>query len=161
MKKLADTFVAAGKDWLAEKAPRLAAALSYYTAFALPPLLVLLVGIAGLVFDVESVRERVIDQIAGLVGADSARLLDESITESQLTTGSWGAVAIGGAVLLFSAAAVFGQLESALNTIWDVETPKRRGLGAWCVRDCSALVRSSPPGSCSWSPWPSAPPSGH
>lgn len=128
MKKLAATFVAAAKDWLEDKAPRLAAALSYYTAFALPPLLVLLVGIAGLVFGADAVRERIIDQIGALVGTDSAQLLDESISEAQLTTGSWGAVAIGATVLLFSAAAVFGQLESALNTIWDVETPKRGGL---------------------------------
>lgn len=128
MKKLVGTLVAAGKDWVEDKAPRLAAALSYYTAFALPPLLVLLVGIAGLVFDTAIVRERVVGQLGGLMGHDAARLLDDSISEAQLTTGSLGAVAIGSVVLLFGAAGVFGQLQSALNTVWEVETPRRRGV---------------------------------
>jgi membrane protein len=48
LRDLGRVLVTAGKDWVEDKAPRLAAALSYYTAFSLPPLLVLLVGIAGL-----------------------------------------------------------------------------------------------------------------
>ena len=58
----------AGKDWVDDKAPRLAAALSYYTAFSLPPLLVLLVGLAGLIYDTDVVQERLVGEIAGLVG---------------------------------------------------------------------------------------------
>jgi membrane protein len=128
MRRLSRAIVTSARDWVEDKAPRLAAALSYYTAFSLPPLLVLLVGIAGLVFDADMVRERMVDQIGQMVGADSARLLDESISEAQLGAGSMGAVAIGFIVLLFGAAGVFGQLQDALNTIWEVETPPRRGV---------------------------------
>ncbi|HEY7564624.1 MAG TPA: YhjD/YihY/BrkB family envelope integrity protein, partial [Acidimicrobiia bacterium] len=65
--------VAAAKDWMDDKAPRLAAALSYYTAFSLPPLLVALIGIAGIAFGAEEVRERIVGQLGGLVGRDSAQ----------------------------------------------------------------------------------------
>ena len=128
MKRFARALVTAAKEWVEDKAPRLAAALSYYTAFSLPPLLVLLVGIAGLVFDADLVRERLVNQIGGLMGPDSAQLLDDSISEAQLTTGSLGAVLMGSMALLLGAAGVFGQLQDALNTIWDVDAPPRRGI---------------------------------
>jgi membrane protein len=116
-------LVSAGKDWVDDKAPRLAAALSYYTAFALPPLLILLVGIAGLVYGADVVRERMIDQIAGLIGEDSAQLLGDAISESEETTGSGMAVVLGLGALLFGATGVFGQLKDALNTIWEAKPP--------------------------------------
>lgn len=43
-------------DWNEDKAPRLAAALAYYTAFSLAPLLVIAIAIAGLVFGQEAAR---------------------------------------------------------------------------------------------------------
>jgi membrane protein len=129
MRRLGRVFITAGKDWVDDKAPRLAAALSYYTAFSLPPLLVLLVGIAGLIYGADVVRDRIVDQIAGLVGADSARLLGEAIAEAQRTTGTGGAVVIGFGVLLFGAAGVFGQLQDALNSIWEVKAKKSGGIG--------------------------------
>ena len=129
MKGIGKVLVAAGEDWVDDKAPRLAAALSYYTAFALPPLLVLLVGIAGLIYGADAVRDRLIDQIAGLVGEDSARLLGSAIQEADTTTGSGWAVFIGIAVLLFGATGVFGQLQESLNTIW--EAKPHEGGGIW------------------------------
>ena len=129
MRRLARSLVTAGKDWIEDKAPRLAAALSYYTAFSLPPLLVLLVGIAGLIYGADAVRDRMVDQITGLVGEDSARLLGEAIAEAQETTGTGGAVVIGLGVLLFGATGVFGQLQDSLNTIWEAK-PRRAG-GVW------------------------------
>ena len=121
--------VDAGKDWLDDKAPRLGAALSYYTAFSLPPLLVALIGIAGIAFGADVVSDRLVDQMRGLVGAESADLLGEAIAEAQETTGPGWAVALGVALLVIAASGVFAQLQDALNTIWDVR-PKPGG-GIW------------------------------
>jgi len=121
--------VTAGKDWLDDKAPRLAAALSYYTAFSLPPLLVLLVGLAGVVYGADVVQERLVDQIAGLVGDESALLLGQAITEARRTTGTGAAVVIGVGALLLGATGVFGQLQESLNTIW--EAGPRKAGGFW------------------------------
>jgi membrane protein len=129
VKEIGRVVVAAGKDWIDDKAPRLAAALSYYTAFSLPPLLVLLVGIAGLIYGADAVRERLIDQVAGLIGEDSAQLLGTAMQEADTTTGNGGAVFIGIAILLFGATGVFGQLQESLNTIWEAK-PRDRG-GIW------------------------------
>lgn len=85
IRSLGRVVVTAGKDWLDDKAPRLAAALSYYTAFSLPPLLVLLVGIGGLVYGTDVVQERLMNQIGQLLGDSSALLLDQAISQAQTT----------------------------------------------------------------------------
>jgi membrane protein len=121
--------IEAAKDWLDDKAPRLAAALSYYTAFSLPPLLVALIGIAGIAFGADEVSARIVDQVGGLVGTESAELLGSAISEARQTTGTGWAVALGVVVLLLAASGVFAQLQDALNTIWDVQ-PKPGG-GIW------------------------------
>jgi len=127
-------LVAAGKDFMEDKAPRLAAALSYYTAFSLPPLLVAVIGVAGIVYGVDKVRESILSQVANLVGTDSAATLGEAVANAQQTTGSGIALVLGLATLLIGATGAFGQLQEALNTIWEVQ-PKKGG-GIW------RLVRS-------------------
>ena len=128
MRRLGRLFITAGKDWLDDKAPRLAAALSYYTVFSLPPLLVLLVGIGGFVLGTDVVQERLMDQIGQLVGDDSALMLDQAMGEAQ-NTGTGVAVLIGVGALLLGATGVFGQLQDALNTIWEA-SPEKAG-GVW------------------------------
>jgi membrane protein len=121
-------LVAAGKDFMEDKAPRLAAALSYYTAFSLPPLLVAVIGVAGIVYGMDEVRERIMSQVADLVGTDSAKTLRDAVVEAQRSTGSGGALVLGVLTLLFGASGAFGQLQDALNTIWEVKPKKGGGL---------------------------------
>jgi len=134
MKSIPRLLVAAGKDFMEDKAPRLAAALSYYTAFSLPPLLVAVIGVAGVVYGVDEVQERILSQVANLVGADSAATLGEAVTNARQSTGSGVALVLGLFTLLIGATGAFGQLQEALNTIWEVK-PKKGG-GIW------RLVRS-------------------
>ena len=134
MKSIPRLLVAAGKDFMEDKAPRLAAALSYYTAFSLPPLLVAVIGVAGVVYGVDEVRERILSQVADLVGTESAATLGQAVTNAQQSTGSGVALVIGLFTLLIGATGAFGQLQEALNTIWEVE--RKKGGGIW------RLVRS-------------------
>lgn len=129
MRAFVQMLVKAAKDWMEDKAPRLAASLSYYTVFSLPPLLVVLVGIAGIAFGEDAVRNRMVAQISGLVGPESAQLLGEAIGEARRSTGTGWALAVGVLILVFAAAGVFGQLQDAQNTIWEV--PTRPGGGLW------------------------------
>lgn len=127
LRRMGAVAVIAGKDWLDDKAPRLAAALSYYTAFSLPPFLVLLVGIGGLLYGSDVFQARLMDQVSQLVGNEPASLLDGAITEAR-ATGSGVAVLIGIGALVLGATGVFGQLQDAMNTIWEVRPPKSTGI---------------------------------
>jgi membrane protein len=118
-----DTF----SEWNDDKVSRLAAALAYYTVFALAPLLVISIGIAGLVFGEEAARGEVVAQLQGLLGTKGAQLVEEMIAASRKTESGIAATAIGLLVLLFGATGVFGELQDSLNTIWEVKPRPGRG----------------------------------
>jgi membrane protein len=117
-----------GKEWSEDKAPRLGAALAFYSVLSLAPLLVIALSIAGAAFGEEAARGEVVAQIEGMVGAQGAQAIEEMIANAQKPqTGTLAAV-LGIITLLFGAAGVFGQLQDALNTIWEVEPKPGRGV---------------------------------
>ncbi len=112
---------------------RLAAATAYYAIFSIGPLLVLIIGVAGLVFGEEKVRTEVTAQVQSFVGEKSANLINSMMSARQQGE-SLVATVIGGAALVLGAAGVFGQLQDSLNTIWGVTTKPGAGIGAF-IRD--------------------------
>jgi len=124
-KLLQETF----KAWQADKVPLWAAALAYYTAFSLAPLLVIAIAIAGAVFGEEAARGEVVGQIQGLVGKQGAEAIQAMLQNTQ-QPGSGGLLAtvVGIGALLLGASGVFGQLQDALNAIWGVQPKPGRGL---------------------------------
>jgi len=107
---------------------RLSAALAYYAIFSLGPLLVIIVGVVGLAFGHEHVRDQIQDQLKSTLGPDSAKMV-ESMMSAQKHGSSLIATIVGIAALLFGAGGVFGQLQDALNTIWEVKA--KPGSGLW------------------------------
>ncbi len=115
--------------WMDDKAPRLGAALAFYTVFSLAPLLVLAVSVAGFAFGAEAVQSHLDEQLQGFVGQEGAKAIQSMIVAaSQPKSGAIAAV-LGIIALLFGASGVFLQMKDALNTIWGV-APKP-GLGIW------------------------------
>lgn len=121
---LNDTF----QKWSGDKAPRLGAALSYYTVFSLVPLLVLTIAIAGLVFGKEAAQHAMMEQIASLVGPQSAAAIQQMIDIAQKPSNGVVASLIAVGTLLLGASGVFAQLQDALNTVWGVEPKAGRGI---------------------------------
>jgi membrane protein len=109
-------------NWVDDKASRLAAALAYYTVFSLPPLLILVIAIAGTFLGEEAARGEVVAQLQSLTGKEGAKAIEAVITgASNAGTGSGvSASIISVVILLFGATAVVTQLQDALNTIWKV-----------------------------------------
>ncbi|HWM86365.1 MAG TPA: YihY/virulence factor BrkB family protein [Kofleriaceae bacterium] len=114
-------------EWSDDKASRLAAALAYYTIFSLAPLLVISIGIAGMVLGDDAVQGEIVTRLQGMIGLEGATFIQEMIAASRKPSQSVTATVIGIAVLLFGAAGVFGQLQDALNTIWEVKARPGRG----------------------------------
>jgi membrane protein len=110
------------KEFGDDDCPRMAAALSYYTVFSLPPLLILLIMLAGLIWDPRDVQGAIETQIASLIGNDGAQQIREILAHAD-RPGSGGAVAtaLGLGALLFGATGAFIQLQGALNQAWEVE----------------------------------------
>lgn len=118
----------AASKWSGDKAPRLGAALSYYTVFSLVPLLVMTIAIAGLVFGKDAAQQSLMTQMESLVGPQSAAAVKQMLDIAQKPSSGVGASLIAIATLLLGASGVFAQLQDALNTVWGVEPKAGRGL---------------------------------
>jgi len=106
--------------WWADNCMRLAASLAFYTALSLAPLVMIVVGLAGLVSERQEVAQQLAQQIALLMGAPGRQLVGIILTTTEPGGGTIAAV-IGFATLLLGATAVFGELQAALNVIWEVK----------------------------------------
>ena len=127
MKFWFDTLKSTFKDFMEDKALRLAAALAYYSIFSLAPLLIIMIAVAGFVLDEVTVREQLHRQLTELVGTKSAATL-QSMTEARKMGSTPVAMTLGIIALLFGAGGVFGQLQDALNTIWEVKAKSGGGI---------------------------------
>src|SRR6476619_5625281 len=91
-------------EWSEDKAPRLAAALAYYTAFALAPLLLIAIAVAGLVFGREAAANQIGQQLAGLLGPTAAEAVNTMVEAAGANQGGGLLASIIGVVTLLFAA---------------------------------------------------------
>ena len=116
------------KDFSDDDCPRMAAALSYYTVFALPPLLLLILMITGMFFDPAEVQRVLQTQVEGMMGKTSADEIATMMASAERPDARKGAASlISIAALLFGATGAFGQLQDALNRAWEVEPDPAQG----------------------------------
>ena len=126
-------------EFIDDDAMTLAAALAYYTALGMSPLLVLLLWLAT--FAGEHTQQELVAQIQGLVGTEGGRAV-KAIVDNADATPSVGTVAgiVSVATLLFSVSGVFGQLQAALNRMWDVQAaPGTTGTWPWVKKRLLSL----------------------
>ena len=124
-------FVTAAKAWMADYAPSMGAAISYYTVFSLAPLLVIIIALAGALFGREAVQGVIVQQFSGLIGQQAAGLVQGLVSHASDTDKGLVAGLISFFVLVVGATSVFGELQSALDRIWHVpEAQKPSGLMA-------------------------------
>jgi len=115
-------------EWREDKAARLAAALAYYAAISLAPLLIILMGIAGLVLGHDAARGQIAAQIQGLVGEQSAQVIQDILVNANRPATGIVATVVSLATLILGASGVFGALQDGLNTVWEVQPKPGRGL---------------------------------
>jgi membrane protein len=110
----------AGKEMGADKVSMMGAALSYYTAFSIAPLLVIAMGVVGIVFG-EGGGEKIMDAVSGMVGSQGGEAI-KTMVEGAAKKPQAGTVAtvVGLLTLILGASGVFVQLQDSLNVIWKV-----------------------------------------
>jgi membrane protein len=126
MKQTFDLLKTTLSDFSNDRCPQMAAALSYYTVFALPPLLILILALVGVFVDPQDLHGRIVAEMRALVGTEGARLISGIITDANRP--GQGIMAVTGVVaLLLGATGAFTQLQEALNTAWEVKPDPRQG----------------------------------
>jgi membrane protein len=99
----------------------MAAALSYYMAFSMAPLLIFAISIAGLLFGRDAAQGKIVAEIGGLVGTKSAEAIQAMLQAANRPTKGVVVSIIGIVSLIAGATGVLSELKSALNKIWRTE----------------------------------------
>lgn len=115
--------------FFADNVSRLGAALAFYTTLAVAPLLVIAIAVAGIVFEENEARRRVIGEIQDLAGSQALEVI-KSVQNPAATSTGMIATIIGAATLVFGALGVFQHLQNALNSIWRVPASRSQGWAA-------------------------------
>ncbi len=106
-----------------------AAAISYYTIFSLPPMLLVVLYAAALLYSKEAVEEALFDQIGQLAGRESATQVISSIESLQAFEGTWFSKVISVLVLIFTSTTIFATMQAALNKVFKVKAAPSDGSG--------------------------------
>lgn len=114
--------------WNEDKALRLSAALAYYSVFSIAPLLVIVMGIAGLMLGHEAVTGQLQAGIKSYVGEQAAISVQAMVESASKPAHGIVATLVGFLTLLLGASGVFGELKDALNTIWEVKPKASIGI---------------------------------
>ena len=133
---LKETF----REWQADKASRIAAALAYYTVFSISPLLVIAVAIAGTIFGDETAQAEITSRLTSLVGEDGVKPILQSLNNMSQprTIGFASLISLG--VLILGASGIFAQLQDALNTVWKVKPQPGQGLLPFLRKRLSSFI---------------------
>lgn len=104
--------------WVAHRCFSRAAALAYYAAFSLAPILVIVIAVAGAVWGRDSVEGHLFKQFEGLLGPDGAKLVEQVVRASYLSSDQNVAAVVGVFGTLFGASALFTELSDAVQTLF-------------------------------------------
>ncbi|SNC61560.1 membrane protein [Hymenobacter gelipurpurascens] len=117
----------AAREFGANDPLRLGAATAFFTTFALPPILIILIQIIGSLYSASAVRGLLLTKLAQLLGASAAGLVEQilqnvtNVERSRLVT--W----LGFAFLLFISTTLFGVIQNSLNQLWQIRTRRSTG----------------------------------
>lgn len=119
IRRVGQLLVLTARSWHAHNAPQIGAALAFYTTFSMAPILVIAIALAGKVFGADAARSEVGHQLHGMLGATGAKAVEEMLTNAHQGNSSILATVIGTVTLLIGASSVFGEMQSALNLMWN------------------------------------------
>lgn len=116
------------QEWNEDEASLLSAALSYYTAVSIAPLLVLIVVIAGFFLGQDAAQSQLIEQLRAVMGAEGSQFLETVLENADQPTLASAAGILSFLTLLWGSTNVFAQLQSSLNKIWNVKRKPGGGI---------------------------------
>ncbi|MBS1730007.1 MAG: YihY/virulence factor BrkB family protein [Bacteroidetes bacterium] len=114
-------------DFFSERVLKLSAALSYYTLFSLPGLLIIVLWISDVFYGRAAVEGTVYSQIADFVGRDAALQIQQTIRNTTLSSDNKIATVVGLVTLIIGATSVFGEIQDSINLIWRLKAKPRKG----------------------------------
>ncbi len=119
-------------EWWEDNVFRLAAALAFYTIFSIAPVLIIAIALVEYTFGSDRATQQIVNQIETLIGPEGGAAVEQVARGARQISGGPMAVAFSIVGLIVGATIVFSELQSALNHIWDVKSPPKRGF-IWAI----------------------------
>jgi len=119
------------REWSEDRCLRLGAALAYYTVFSLAPLLVIVIALVGFFYGERAAEGQILAQLEGLVGAEGAAGIQEMVRNANQPAQGLVATVAGLAMMVIGASSVFGELQDAMNQVWDAKPDPTQGWVAY------------------------------
>lgn len=127
--ELKDILKKAFTDLQSQNPLRLAAATAFFTTFALPPALIIIIQTFGLFYSPKAMKQGVFAQLADVLGRESSVKLFSIFEGFKHLAHNW-LIAIGGFIfLLFIATTLFHVVRSSVNDVWCIKVEKHAGIG--------------------------------
>ncbi|MFO7763054.1 MAG: YihY/virulence factor BrkB family protein [Wenzhouxiangellaceae bacterium] len=123
-------LVSAGRNWIDSQAFIYAAALAFFTAFSIAPVMIVAVAVVGIVVGPRVAEGQLLDQLRDIVGPKAAGAVETAVINSQLDQSGWFPTIAGVVAIVIGATTVFAQMQKSLNAIWDVVPRPSKG-GIW------------------------------
>lgn len=116
--------------WRKHRVSRVAAALSFYTVFSLAPMIFMLVVISRVLLGPAHALRAVETQLRPLLGSKGTQGIDVLVRAAENRVHA-APLFIGAAIIMVAVAAIFIQLQEALDDVWGI--PEHQRGGAWEV----------------------------
>jgi membrane protein len=128
IKKIAFLFKETSIEFFNDNAMKLSAALSYYTIFSLPALLIIVTSFCSLYFGTQAIQGELYGQIKDLVGSQAAIQIQEMVKNVNLSEHTTFATIISIIVLVIGASGIFSEIQDSINYVWGIKAKPKRGL---------------------------------
>lgn len=107
---------------------RMAGATAFFTTFALPPILIIIIQVLGLVFNPRHISQRLFSTLSGIVAPESVQQIINILLAFRQMAQNWVVTAGGFVFLLFVATTLFKVIKSSINQIWKIKVFQKRGV---------------------------------
>jgi membrane protein len=105
-----------------------ASSIAFYTIFSMPAILIIALTIGSAFYERNIVQDELINQVSRLVGRESAKEIEQILSNATLDKTNTIAKIGGVITLIFSATTVFISLQSSLNKIWHIKPKPKNGI---------------------------------
>jgi membrane protein len=119
---------------------RLAGATAFFTTFALPPILVILIQTLGLFFSTEKARQQLFTRLSAIVGKETVIQIVETLTAFRQLAQNNYIIVFGFLFLLFVATTLFRVIKSSLNQVWKIKITHRSRIGGTLTDRLKAVL---------------------
>ena len=102
---------------------KLGGSTAFFTLFALPPVLTILVQLLSIFIDPQAIRHEMFTSLSGILGKETVRQIIEVIKAVRRLNNNWVSTILIFLFLLFVATTVFSVVKSSINQIWEVKPP--------------------------------------